>query len=134
MEIESNTMTLADAAKQLAHQELARRSLFEFANYLTPTFFFPERYHLIEVCNTLQALYEGKLLKSDGTPFKKLMINLPPRHGKSFSAIKFNGWVLGIDNSNKIFTVSYNETLSSRFSKGVRNMITQEKIIFHIHC
>ena len=36
-------------------------------------------------------------------------------------------WILGKDKTKKIMTGSYNETLSTTFSKGVRNSIQEEK-------
>ena len=54
-------------------------------------------------------------------------MNLPPRHGKSLTLGKFVEWVLGNDHTKKIMTGSYNETLSTVFSKNVRNTLQEEK-------
>ena len=56
-----------------------------------------------------------------------LVINIGPRHGKSRTAGMFVQWLLGNDNSKKIMTGSYNDTLSTVFSKSVRNAIQEEK-------
>ncbi|HEW2266304.1 TPA: phage terminase large subunit [Streptococcus pneumoniae] len=56
-----------------------------------------------------------------------LIINIGPRHGKSRTAGMFVQWLLGNDNSKKIMTGSYNDTLSTVFSKSVRNAIQEEK-------
>lgn len=58
---------------------------------------------------------------------KALVINMPPRFGKSRTTGCFVEWVLGGDNTKKIMTGSYNETLSTTFSKGVRDTINEEK-------
>ncbi len=71
------------------------------------------------LCNEMQSFYE-----SDENA---LIINLPPRHGKSRTASMFVEWVLGRNQSEKIMTGSYNETLSTTFSKAVRNAIQEEK-------
>lgn len=55
------------------------------------------------------------------------MVNLPPRHGKSRTIGCFVEWVLGKNQAEKIMTGSYNETLSTTFSKGVRNTISEVK-------
>lgn len=55
------------------------------------------------------------------------VVNLPPRHGKSRTAGNLVEWCLGRDNDLKIMTGSYNETLSTMFSKNVRNSIQEEK-------
>ncbi|WP_330657428.1 phage terminase large subunit [Anaerostipes caccae] len=56
-----------------------------------------------------------------------LVVNEPPRHGKSRTAGLFVEWILGNDPTKKIMTGSYNETLSTMFSKNVRNDIQEEK-------
>ncbi|WP_346947350.1 phage terminase large subunit [Clostridium sp.] len=55
------------------------------------------------------------------------MNHLDDCHGKSRTAGLFVEWVLGKDQSQKIMTGSYNETLSTMFSKNVRNSIQEEK-------
>lgn len=56
----------------------ARESLWEFCKLLAPDFYKEGRTHLKEICDTLQKLYEGTLLKEDGTPYRRLIMNLPP--------------------------------------------------------
>ena len=56
-----------------------------------------------------------------------MIVNLPPRHGKSRTAGLFVEWLLGRNHNEKIMTGSYNETLSTTFSKNVRNAIQEEK-------
>ena len=56
-----------------------------------------------------------------------MIVNEPPRHGKSRTAGLLVEWVLGNDQTQKIMTGSYNETLSTMFSKNVRNDIQEEK-------
>lgn len=56
-----------------------------------------------------------------------LVINMPPRHGKSRTAGQFAQWVFGQNKNEKIMTGSYNETLSTTFSKNVRNGIQEQK-------
>lgn len=123
---------LTDLRKEIvkeAHREKARRSLWHYSKITAPDFFKDERSHLVTLATTLQALYEGKLInEKTGKPYRKLMINMPPRHGKSFSLTKFCEWVLGKNNDNRVITISYNETLSGRFSKSVRNNIEQPNI------
>lgn len=55
------------------------------------------------------------------------MNHLDNRHGKSRTAGLFVEWVLGNNQDEKIMTGSYNETLSTMFSKNVRNSIQEEK-------
>lgn len=106
----------------------ARESFWHYCMLRNPQFFRESRPHLKELCVTLQAVYEGKLKAPDGTPCRRLAISEPPRHGKSYTLSLFEEWILGKKQTNKIISVSYNEILSSRFSKGVRDGISATKI------
>lgn len=99
--------------------ELARREFFFYCNLIAPDFYKRERTYLVELCNTFQSFYEGEE--------EILILNLPPRHGKSRTACMFVEWVLGQNQKEKIMTGSYNETLSTVFSKNVRNAIQEQK-------
>lgn len=99
--------------------ELARREFFFYCNLKAPKFYKSNRKYLVDLCNDFQDFYE-----SDD---EVLILNLPPRHGKSRTAGLFVEWVLGKNQEEKIMTGSYNETLSTMFSKNVRNSIQEEK-------
>lgn len=100
--------------------ELAKREFFFYCNLKAPDFYKRDRKYLVEMCNDLQEFYESD---EDNA----LIINIPPRHGKSRTAGLFVEWVLGKDQNEKIMTGSYNETLSTMFSKNVRNSIMETK-------
>lgn len=100
--------------------ELAKREFFFYCNLKAPDFYKSDRKYLVELCNELQDFYESD-------EHNVLIINEPPRHGKSRTAGLFVEWVLGKDQSQKIMTGSYNETLSTMFSKNVRNSIMETK-------
>ncbi len=102
-----------------ARCELSRRSFWQYCRTMAPTFYKPNRVFLRDFCDTLQAFLEG----NDSV----LIVNMPPRHGKSYTVSHFVEWVLGIDRNQKIMTGSYNETLSTNFSKNVRNTIMEIK-------
>jgi predicted phage terminase large subunit-like protein len=86
---------------------------------MAPDFYKKDRKYLVELCNDFQSFYE-----SDD---EVLVVNLPPRHGKSRTASSFVEWVFGNNQNEKVMTGSYNETLSTSFSKAVRNGILEEK-------
>ncbi|MBE5991905.1 MAG: terminase [Paenibacillaceae bacterium] len=107
--------------------ELARREFFFYCNLKAPDFYKEDRRYLLDLCNGFQDFIE-----SDD---EVLIVNEPPRHGKSRTAGLLVEWVLGKDQSQKIMTGSYNETLSTMFSKNVRNDIQevkadQNKVVF----
>ena len=106
--------------KRQAKRELARREFFYFCNLMASDFYKPERRYLVELCEALQSFYEDEKAKV-------LIINEPPRHGKSRTAGLFVEWVLGRNPAEKIMTGSYNNILSATFAKNVRNAIQEVK-------
>lgn len=97
--------------------ELARREFWEYCKLLAPDFYKEDREYLKNKCKIYQEFYEG--------PDEFLIDNEPPRHGKSRTAVLFVQWVIGNYPTDKVITGSYNETLSTVFSKGVRNKIQE---------
>lgn len=110
---------LQQQAIMQAKLELARREFFFYCNLKAPDFYKEDRAFLISLCNELQDFIE-----SDDDV---MIVNEPPRHGKSRTVGNLVEWVLGKDHSQKIMTGSYNETLSTMFSKSVRNTIQEIK-------
>ncbi len=113
--------------QQRAKIQVARMSFFSYCQVTAPDFYKPNREYLVKTCNEMQAF-----LFDD---YDVLIICEPPRHGKSRTAGKMVEWTLGNDKTKKIMTGSYNKTLSTTFSKNVRNNIAErkaddEKIIF----
>ena len=105
---------------QAAKKELARREFFYFCHLMAGDFYRKDRAYLVELCNELQSFIEGD-------EYNVLIMNLPPRHGKSRTAQMLTKWHIGNNPSAKIMTGSYNETLSKMFSKSVRNSIQEAK-------
>lgn len=102
-----------------AQIELARREFFFYCHLKASDFYKEDRQYLIDLCNAFQ-----DFIQSDD---EVMVVNEPPRHGKSRTAGLLVEWVLGNDQTQKIMTGSYNETLSTMFSKNVRNNIQEEK-------
>lgn len=109
--------------------EQGRRNFRTFCNLRNPDFFKPERTYQDEICNTLQAAYEKRLLnEKTGKPYNILIINEPPGFGKSYTASTFITWVYGQNPKTQVISVSYNQTLSLTFSKTVREAINDREI------
>ena len=102
-----------------AKLELARRDFWEYCKLTAPDFYKESRPFLKDMCYQLQNFYYSNE--------KVLVINLPPRHGKSRTATQFVKWLFGQSIHNKVMTGSYNETLSMTFAKQVRDTILEEK-------
>jgi predicted phage terminase large subunit-like protein len=116
----------ADILREIAGADgfsKVRRSFWAYCRAVNPGFFREDRPHLIQLADALQALIEGKLTSANGTIRRKMIVNLPPRMGKSYTLTLFNQWALGRNRAEKIITVSYNEKLAERFSRAVRNGI-----------
>lgn len=103
-----------------AKKELARRDFWYYCKLLGKKDFYNDRKeYLKDLCSQLQSFIDSNK--------KILVINMPPRFGKSYTATLFVQWLLGRNNKLKIMTGSYNETLSSTFAKQVRDMIATEQ-------
>lgn len=98
---------------------LARKDLFFYCSLKSPDFYKEDRKYLEELCHELQDF--------DESDDDVLIINEPPRHGKSRTAQNYVEWKFGGDSKLKIMTGSYNETVATQFSKGVRNSIQEIK-------
>lgn len=113
-------MTRDDIITGLRNRK-ASWDFFTFCQQMMPRFYTDNRHYLKEFCDSLQHFVE----ESDK---HFLVINLPPRHGKSLTAQLFTAWLFGKDPTNKVMTASYNETLSTTFAQTVRNLIQTEKV------
>lgn len=116
-----------DYIKYRARLALARKDFWYYCKLRAPDFYRNERRFLQSLCGEFQDFYE-----SDDDV---MILNLPPRHGKSRTASLFIEWVFGKNNSEKVMTGSYNEKLSTTFSKNVRDGIqeikaSEDKIVY----
>ena len=118
---------LAQAKRNLT-TEAGKRQLriyaagVDFWTYCTikaPDFYKPDRLYLKDICDQLQDFAD-----SDD---EVLVLNAPPRHGKSRTISLFTSWIFGRKPTLKVMTGSYNEMLSTSFSKSVRDTIQEVK-------
>jgi predicted phage terminase large subunit-like protein len=117
-----------EAITRLEDAEKGAGNFWHFCCLKAPNYFSDDKPHLKLLVETLQAFYERKLLKPDGTPYRKLMINIPPRHGKSRTLINFCQWVLGKNQNERIIECSYNDDAAGDFAKYTRDGIQEERI------
>lgn len=133
----------------------ARHNFWEYNKQESPDFYTESKWHLKLMSWVLQALYEKRLTKSaflevcrevapewyvdafdwgqlqDGRIYKKIMMNLPPRIGKSRTLVNFCKWCFGQDRKNKVITGSYNDSIAQDFSRYTRDGISEEKTFPH---
>ncbi len=96
--------TLQDARESLLSYCLAQNEHYE-----TPD-------HLCKIASYLEAVERGEI--------KRLIITLPPRHGKSNLASQFfPAWYIGRNPDKFIITATYGQDLASDFGRKVRNQI-----------
>jgi predicted phage terminase large subunit-like protein len=95
----------------------AREKLLAFTEYCNPLYQSANHHRLI--CEKLEQVERGEI--------DRLMIFMPPRHGKSELASKqFPSWFLGRNPEKQVITASYASELASAFGRDVRNAIASE--------
>ena len=105
----------AKARRVLAQRELARRHFFPYVNYTTPNY--EAGWVHKDVCRRLERF--SRQVERGESP--RLMITLPPRHGKStLGTQKFPAWHLGRLPDHEVMVASYSASLANKFSKMVR--------------
>ncbi len=99
---------------ELKRQQLKRMATGRFApflNYMMPSYQ-REWFHTL-IADKCQELYDGKI--------KKLMIFLPPQHGKSeIVSRRFPAFCFGQDPTLKIVGCSYSSDLAEGFSRSIQ--------------
>ncbi len=99
---------------------MSRRHLLAFTEYTNPLYQRAEHHKLI--ADKLEAVERGDI--------DRLMIFMPPRHGKSELASKrFPAWCLGRKPERQIIAASYNSDLATDFGRAVRNIVAEPE--FH---
>jgi predicted phage terminase large subunit-like protein len=110
------TQQEAEEIKEAAHAALAKQDLLAFCTYIHPGFETPE--HLRVLAYYLQEVEAGRI--------RRLLITMPPRHGKSEMAHgKFPAWCLGRDRNRTIISASYSAELAEKFSEQNRDTISK---------
>lgn len=105
---------------ELMRLALARKSFIGYCRLLYPAHYRKGRAYLADICERIQAFMSQS---------KKhfLVINLPPRHYKSFTATCLVEWLFGQNPDITVMTGSYNEILSTSFARKVRDTISECK-------
>ncbi len=99
---------------ELLKRRKARTGLIPFTEY-TNHAYEPAPPHS-EIAEKLEAVERGEI--------DRLMIFMPPRHGKSeLASRRFPAWYMGRNPDKQIIAASYNSDLASDFGREVRNII-----------
>lgn len=104
----------AAAASELLARRAARASLLDFTAYTNPVY--EAAPHHIQIAEKLEAVMRGEI--------KRLIICMPPRHGKSeLASRRFPSFYMGHHSDKQIIAASYNSDLSNDFGREVRNIV-----------
>ena len=119
----NSSVSPTEAKQELAKRELARRRLGRFVKYSFDDY--RENWHHRIIFEKLEAVERGEI--------RKLMIFVPPRHGKSeISSINFPAWFFGRNPKKSIIASSYNTDLAVSFGRKARNIVdsAEYKLLF----
>jgi hypothetical protein len=98
--------------------ELARRNLIDFVMYMKPLY--EANWHHVLLCEYLQKFVTGEI--------KRLMVFMPPQHGKSeLVSRNLPAYLLGKTPTAKIVLASYSASLSSSFNRDCQRIIECEE-------
>ena len=102
-------------------RSLARERFFPFYRLMFPTLApeatFSGALHFRVLAQALERIATGEN--------RRLLIAIPPRHGKSlFASVAFPAWLLGQDPMRKIICASYGDQLSRDFSNRFRELLS----------
>lgn len=96
----------------------ARKSLLAFTEFTNPLYQRARHHELI--VEKLEAVERGEI--------DRLMIFMPPRHGKSeLASIRFPAWYLGRNPDKFFISASYGQKLSVKFGRKVRNLMAEPR-------
>lgn len=110
------------AKKEQAERILARRRLLAFIKRINPDYN-PGWVHA-DICQRLERFAQA--IENGESP--RLMITMPPRHGKSEIGSKtFPSWYLGRNSKHEVITCSYSGDLAKDFSRKCRDLMETDK-------
>ncbi|MEA2112849.1 MAG: terminase family protein [Patescibacteria group bacterium] len=107
-----------DKAEELALiAKQSRSDLISYAMLMDPTY--EPNWHHEMIANKLMEVSDGKC--------KRLIVQMPPRHGKSrLISELFPSWELGKHPYKEIMLASYSENLSKEFSGKARDLVNED--------
>lgn len=80
--------------------------------------------HVDVVSEKLVELIEGRLLKPNGKPYRKMMVAMPPRHGKSELISRYApAWYLTKYPERKVMVVGYSDEFAAGFGRDARTLV-----------
>ena len=122
VEVEKAFELEAEAKRELADRTLARRKLLPFIMRQNEAYM-PGWVHA-DICRRLEKF--AKAIENGESP--RLMVTMPPRHGKSEIGSKtFPSWYLGRNPKDEVIICSYSGDLVKDFSRKCRDLLESPK-------
>ena len=110
----------AKAGQELAKRVLARKRLLPFVERFNPDY--QAGWVHKDICQRLEKFSEQVANKES----PRLMLFMPPRHGKStLASIAFPAWHLGRHPEHEFISCSYSGSLAMSFSRKVRQLLRE---------
>jgi len=108
----------SDQLKKLLALKMAKESLIPFSK-LTFSGYSPNWHHKI---------LAEKLMELERGDIDRLMVLMPPRHGKSeLASVRFPAWFLGNNPRSRVIATSYSARLAETFGRKVRDIVADPK-------
>ena len=110
----NSPVSLEAAGSELQRRRNARRSLLLFTTYTKPDY--EVSWHHKLICDFLDRFVNGEI--------KRMIISMPPRHGKSeLVSRRLPAYIFGKFPDKSIISCSYSADLSSRMNRDVQRII-----------
>ena len=117
-DIEAERLRLELRLSLLEARDKATTSFLDFAKYVWPEMLVGE--HHKRIAAAFDRVIEGKC--------KRLIIAMPPRHGKSqMGSYLFPAYLMGRLPQSKLIVGSHTAELAQRFGRMIRNLVDEEK-------
>jgi predicted phage terminase large subunit-like protein len=118
-------MTPLEARKEKELREKARKNFLSYCEYIDPRYDTPPHIRLLAAKLQQVALY---IASGGKRGIGRLMIFMPPQHGKSQIASRnFPSWLLGLMPDSYVILTSYGEGLATKHSRFIRDLIVTEE-------
>lgn len=122
-----------EAIEKAVCQEIAQISPADFAEVVNPDYF-QRPPHIDKLSETIRKLVDGELLKEDGTPYKRLLITMPPRHGKSELTSKYTpAWFINRNPKGRVILASYEANFAAEWGGKVRDLLAEASPMLDCH-
>jgi predicted phage terminase large subunit-like protein len=117
-DIEAEQLRLELRLRVLEARDKATSTFIDFCKYVWPEMLVGE--HHLKIAEALDRVIAGKC--------KRLMIAMPPRHGKSqMGSYLFPAYLMGKLPQSKLIVGSHTAELAQRFGRMIRNLVEDER-------